>query len=198
MVTDASFWIRCCSLSRMEDQDRVSQASSSATVSFLPIRDKVNHIHTCTNTHDDIFQTHWYSLFDYIRAVSWKSADVWKEMSSGEERPQLSCGDQRMAVQEGNEQSTILTISVIINLWQHHQIIKNNDKKYFTNFCFKSFNLLYFKYQVLLCNLCTDVYFILWKTFAQFFECFDIMTCKCKYNITFFTYSQVKCILESV
>ncbi len=123
MVTDASFWIRCCNLSRMEDQDRVSQASSSATVSFLPIRDKVNHIHTCTNTHDDIFQTHWYSLFDYIRAVSWKSADVWKEMSSGEERPQLSCGDQRMAVQEGNEQSTILTICVstcgsITKSWQ--------------------------------------------------------------------------------
>uniref|UniRef100_A0A8C1YSK1 Si:ch211-234p6.5 n=1 Tax=Cyprinus carpio TaxID=7962 RepID=A0A8C1YSK1_CYPCA len=40
MVTDASFWFYCCCLSRMEDQDRVSQASSSATVSFLPIRDK--------------------------------------------------------------------------------------------------------------------------------------------------------------
>ncbi|XP_016091985.1 pleckstrin homology domain-containing family A member 4 [Sinocyclocheilus grahami] len=40
MVIDASFWLYCCCLSRMEDQDRVSQASSSATVSFLPIRDK--------------------------------------------------------------------------------------------------------------------------------------------------------------
>jgi len=41
---DDSLDVHLDCLSRMEDQDRVSQASSSATVSFLPIRDKVNHI----------------------------------------------------------------------------------------------------------------------------------------------------------
>lgn len=55
-------------LSRMEDQDRVSQASSSATVSFLPIRDKVNHIHIWTNTSTCFKPTDTVCVIMYVQS----------------------------------------------------------------------------------------------------------------------------------
>ncbi len=80
--------LHCCCLSRMEDQDGVSQASSSATVSFLPIRDKVNHMHTWTNIHDYISQTHWQeSVRFYTCSVMKKSRRLERDVKRRRETP---------------------------------------------------------------------------------------------------------------
>lgn len=52
--------------------------------------------------------------------VSRKGADIWKAMSCGKEGPELSGGDQRMALQEGNMISTASS--------EHHVLAREENE----------------------------------------------------------------------